>query len=67
MAVNSVSASMIQSTGTRMSNTNPTLRKTKRSARSISPPRASIPNDSARARSYEMSMEQAATANAKIA
>ena len=50
-AVNAVSTSMIQSTGTRMSNARPTPRSTMRSARSMSPPRAAKPSDSARARS----------------
>ena len=50
-AVNAVSTSMIHSTGTRMSNASPMPRSTNRSARSISPPRASSPSASARARS----------------
>ena len=50
-AVNAVSTSMIHSTGTRMSNARPTPSSTSRSARSMSPPRAVKPSDSARARS----------------
>ena len=64
-AVTSVSTSITQSTGMRTSNASPMPSSTIRSARSMNPPRAEKPRDSALARSYETSIEAASTARAR--